>query len=196
MRQTKWRRTSRVAIALVLLAGKARAAEKSAASDDYPGAIPVRRIVISLTDRKLALLEDGLVVKVYDTAVGAPKSPSPVGTFQVVNRVALPTYYANGKVIPPGKKNPLGTRWIGLSLKGFGIHGTNVPKSIGRAASHGCIRLRNDDAEELFERVRPGDVVEFHAQRNEELMHIFAPGPQEPPKQVSQTVAVGESTVR
>lgn len=196
MRQTKWRRTSRVAIALVLLAGKARAAEKSAASEDYPGATPVRRIVICLTDRKLAVLEDGAVVKIYDTAVGAAKSPSPVGIFQVVNRIALPTYYAPRKAIPPGKKNPLGTRWIGLSLKGFGIHGTNVPKSIGRAASHGCIRLRNDDVEELFERVRPGDVVEFHAQRNEELMHIFAPGPQAPPKQVSQTAAVGESTVR
>ena len=196
MRQTKWRWASTAAMALVLLAGKARAAEKSAASEDNPGAAPVRRIVISLTDRKLAVIEDGAVVKIYDTAVGAPKNPSPVGTYQVLNRIALPTYYAPGKVIPPGKKNPLGTRWIGLSLKGFGIHGTNVPKSIGRAASHGCIRLRNDDVEELFERVRPGDVVEFHAQRNEELMHIFAPGPQEPPKQVSQTVAVGESTVR
>jgi lipoprotein-anchoring transpeptidase ErfK/SrfK len=183
-------------MALMLLAGKARAAERTAASEDNPGATPVRRIVISLTDRKLAVLEDGVVLKIYDTAVGAPKSPSPVGIYQVLNRVALPTYYTSGKVIPPGKKNPLGTRWIGLSLKGFGIHGTNVPKSIGRAASHGCIRLRNDDVEELFERVRPGDVVEFHAQRNEELMHIFAPGPKAPPKQVSQTAAVGESTVR
>jgi len=196
MGQTIWRCTSRVAIALVLLAGKARAAEGATSTEDRPGTAPVRRIVISLTDRKLAVIEDGAVVKIYDTAIGAPRSPSPVGTFQVVIRIVLPTYYARGKVIPPGEKNPLGTRWIGLSLKGFGIHGTNVPKSIGRAASHGCIRLRNDDVEELFERVRPGDVVEFHAQRNEELTQIFAPQPQAPARQVTQSAAAGESSVR
>ena len=64
-------------------------------------------------------------------------------------------------VIPPGKANPLGTRWIGLSRKGYGIHGTNNPRSIGRRASHGCIRMRNRDVEELFEMVAVGDRVEI-----------------------------------
>jgi hypothetical protein len=50
---------------------------------------------------------------------------------------------------------------MGLDRKGYGIHGTNAPGSIGRAASHGCIRLRNADAEDLFERVRVGDQVEI-----------------------------------
>ena len=132
-----------------------------------------RRIVISIPDRKLALVEDGRVVKIFRTAVGAPKSPSPTGTFTIMNRIPNPTWYTPGKIVGPGAENPLGTRWLGLSLKGFGIHGTNIPRSIGRAKSHGCIRMRNRDVEELFEMVRAGDVVELHGERTEELARIF-----------------------
>lgn len=196
MRQAAGRTATRVAVALMLLAGKVRTAENPALAAGNPATAPVRRIVVSLTDRKLAVLENGAVVKIYNTAVGAPKSPSPAGTFQIANRIVLPTYYAPGKVIPPGAENPLGTRWIGLSLKGFGIHGTNRPKSIGRAESHGCIRLRNHDVEELFEIVRPGDVVELHAERNDELERLFAAGRNTPPGRPSQNVAARESTVR
>ena len=120
-----------------------------------------RRIVVSLADRKLVLLEGGRVVKVYPVAVGAPGTPSPTGRLRVVSKLAAPTWYHPGKVVGPGKQNPLGTRWVGLSRKGYGIHGTNVPSSIGHAASHGCIRMRTRDAEELFERVRVGDPVEI-----------------------------------
>jgi lipoprotein-anchoring transpeptidase ErfK/SrfK len=69
-------------------------------------------------------------------------------------------------VVPPGPSNPLGTRWLGLSVKGFGIHGTNVPQSIGKNASHGCIRMRNSDVEELFELVQVGDAVEIYNESN------------------------------
>jgi lipoprotein-anchoring transpeptidase ErfK/SrfK len=134
---------------------------------------PIRRIVVSIPDRKLALLEDGRVVKIYRIAVGAPESPSPSGEFKIVERLKDPTYYHPGVVVPPGPGNPLGTRWMGLSAKGFGIHGTNQPGSVGRNASHGCIRLRNRDAEDLFERVRPGDSVALIARRNEEVAQIF-----------------------
>jgi hypothetical protein len=65
---------------------------------------------------------------------------------------------------------------MGLSLKGFGIHGTNVPGSIGRKASHGCIRMRNRDVEELFDLVLVGDMVELHKERNERLAGIFGTG--------------------
>jgi lipoprotein-anchoring transpeptidase ErfK/SrfK len=106
-------------------------------------------------------------------AVGAASTPSPVGTFTIVNRVTHPTYYRPGKVVPPGPRNPLGTRWIGLSQKGYGIHGTDAPTSIGYAKSHGCIRLRNADVERLFERVRAGDVVELHAERTPEVDRFF-----------------------
>ena len=72
-----------------------------------------------------------------------------------------PTYYHKGVVIGPGPGNPLGNRWMGLDLKGYGIHGTNEPDSIGHAASHGCIRMGKRDVEDLFTRVRVGDVVEI-----------------------------------
>ena len=115
---------------------------------------PTRVIVVSLEDRRLALVEDGTVKKVYRVAVGRGTSPSPTGTFMIVRRVENPTYYHDGKVIPPGPDNPVGTRWMGLSQKGYGIHGTNEPHSIGKAASHGCIRMGQKDLEELFAQVR------------------------------------------
>lgn len=133
----------------------------------------VRRLVVSIPDRTLAVIEHNQVVEVFAVAVGAPNSPSPTGTFTIVNRVANPTYYHPGKVIAPGPQNPIGTRWIGLNQKGYGIHGTDQPSSIGYAKSHGCIRLRNADIERLFERVRTGDVVELHAERPPELDQLF-----------------------
>lgn len=132
-----------------------------------------RRVVVSIPDRMLALIDGEQVVSIYPIAVGAPVSPSPVGTFSVVTRVTNPTYYRPGKVIGPGASNPIGTRWIGLSVKGFGIHGTDDPRSIGFAKSHGCIRLRNQDVEQLFEQLRAGDVVELHAERTPEILQLF-----------------------
>ena len=128
---------------------------------------------LPLALRKLAVGESGQVVKIFSTAVGAEKTPSPTGTFTIVKRVTDPTWYAKGKVVGPGKTNPVGTRWIGLSLKGYGIHGTNNPASIGHNASHGCIRLRNRDVEELFTMVAVGDEVELHGERTPELDQIF-----------------------
>jgi lipoprotein-anchoring transpeptidase ErfK/SrfK len=132
-----------------------------------------RRIVISLQDRKLALLVGDQIIKIWDTAVGAESSPSPSGNFVIVNRLNQPYYYHPGKVIPSGPSNPLGTRWLGLSLKGFGIHGTNAPGSIGKKASHGCIRMRNRDIEELFKWVKAGDAVEIYPERDPSLAQIF-----------------------
>jgi len=121
-----------------------------------------RRIVVSLADRKLVLFEGERVLRVYDVAVGKRSTPSPEGKFAIINRVPQPTWYGPaGVVVAPGKSNPLGSRWMGLSAKGYGIHGTNVPSSIGQAASHGCIRMRQHDLEELFEMVTVGTVVEL-----------------------------------
>lgn len=132
-----------------------------------------RTVLVSLPDRKLAVLENGAVVADFAISVGAAHSPSPTGEFKVVNRVAHPTYYHAGTVIPPGKQNPVGSRWVGISQKGYGIHGTNAPRSIGRAASHGCIRLRNRDMEKLFAMLRVGDVVEVRGERDEQIAKIF-----------------------
>lgn len=134
---------------------------------------PARRIVISIPDRMVALVEDGRVIKTYPAAVGTPATPTPAGVFEVVHRIPHPTWYTRRRVVPPGKANPLGTRWIGLSRKGYGIHGTNNPRSIGQRASHGCVRLRNADVEDLFERIALGDTVELHDTHTPELDRIF-----------------------
>jgi len=146
------------------------------AQDSAPETTPDDRsrvVLVSLVDRKLAVVEDGVVIATFQVAVGTDVTPSPTGEFKVVSRVQNPTYYHPGNVIPAGKNNPLGTRWLGLSEKGYGIHGTNAPRSIGRAASHGCIRLRNQDMEQLFTLVRLGDTVKIRGERDEEVARIF-----------------------
>jgi L,D-transpeptidase ErfK/SrfK len=118
-----------------------------------------RVIVVSLEDRKLALVEDGQVKKVYSVAVGKPSTPSPEGTFTIERRVVNPVYHHDGRTVQPGPNNPVGSRWMGLSIRGYGIHGTNAPKSIGKAASHGCIRMAKPDLQELYAMVAVGDTV-------------------------------------
>jgi lipoprotein-anchoring transpeptidase ErfK/SrfK len=133
-----------------------------------------RRVaLVSIPDRKLAVTEGGVVIATFPIAVGAAVSPSPTGEFQIVSRVSNPTYYHAGKVIPTGKDNPLGTRWLGLSQKGYGIHGTNAPRSVGHAASHGCFRLRNRDMEQLFTMLRVGDTVVIRGERDEQVARVF-----------------------
>ena len=136
-----------------------------------------RVIVVSLEDHKLALVEDGKVKKIYSVAVGKPSTPSPVGTFTIARRVMNPTYSHDGRIVPPGPNNPVGTRWMGLSIPGYGIHGTNVPSSIGKAASHGCIRMAKKDLEELYPMVEVGDTVELIGERNEETAEVFGDAP-------------------
>lgn len=170
------RRFGRAVLALAAAAGVlggGRVAEAQARAEDSAASRATRRIVVSFQDRKLALLENDAVVLVLAVAVGAPETPSPAGTFEIVTRLTNPTYYGNGRVIEPGPSNPLGTRWIGINVKGYGLHGTDQPASIGYAQSHGCIRLHNADVERLFTRVRSGDAVEMHATRTPEVAWIF-----------------------
>ncbi len=136
----------------------------------------VRWVLVSLPDRKLALFENGKVVRIYRVAVGKTSTPSPVGEFKIVNRVTNPTYYHKGQVIPAGKNNPVGSRWMGLSAKGYGIHGTNQPDSVGKAASTGCIRMGKQDVEDLFEHLSVGDAVEIRAARDEQTATVFGTG--------------------
>jgi len=131
-----------------------------------------RRIVVSIPDRKLAVMENDRIIRTFEVAVGAPKTPSPAGTFKVVNRIENPTWYYKGKIVGPGTNNPVGTRWIGLSEHGYGIHGTNAPSSIGKNASHGCIRLRNADVEQLFKLVAVGDEVEIFGEQSIDIATV------------------------
>ena len=169
LNRANWMQRATLIAAALFTGTPARAADGARSAV----ATVVRRVVVSIPDRKLALIENDRIVSIYAVAVGAPVSPSPAGTFSVVNRVSNPTYYRPGKVVSPGARNPIGTRWIGLSAKGYGIHGTDAPRSIGFAKSHGCIRLRNADMERLFEQLRAGDVVELHAERTPEVTRLF-----------------------
>lgn len=174
MRDTSsgWRALAVLVALRVLAADRTLAGEIPLRRTDTPSPAG-RRVVVSIPHRKLAVIERDAVRRVFDVAVGAPDSPSPVGTFIIVNRLDRPTYYKPGVVIPPGPTNPLGTRWLGLDIAGYGIHGTDNPRSIGHARSHGCIRLRNRDVEELFALVRAGDTVEIHEKPSPELARLF-----------------------
>jgi hypothetical protein len=151
-------------------------AANEAAKTEFSAVTGKRVIVVSLEDRKLALVEDGKVVKTYPVAVGKPSTPSPVGTFTIQRRVMNPTYSHDGRIVLPGPNNPVGSRWMGLSIHGYGIHGTNVPSSIGKAASHGCIRMAKADLEELYPMVAEGDTVELIGERNLETAQLFGAG--------------------
>ncbi|MBE7033098.1 MAG: LysM peptidoglycan-binding domain-containing protein [Ruminococcaceae bacterium] len=95
-------------------------------------------IIINIMAKRLTVYRGGSIFREYIIATGKPETPTPVGNFEIVN-----------KEIDPG--GPYGTRWLGLSAKGYGIHGTNNPSSIGTAASNGCIRMYNEDIESLFD---------------------------------------------
>lgn len=158
----------------VLSAAGLSAAAQAAKAPATHSAKPIsRRVIVSLPDRKLALVENGKVKKVYVVAVGKRSTPSPTGTFTIMTRVVNPSYSHDGQVVAPGPGNPVGTRWMGLSAKGYGIHGTNAPRSIGRAASHGCIRMSKGDLEELFAAVETGDQVDIVGDRDQETAEIF-----------------------
>ena len=165
-----------VALVAVLFAVPLRAQDSTPDSDEDGNDDSGRVVLVSLVDRQLAVIQDGEVIATFQVAVGADVTPSPTGEFKVINRVENPAYYHPGVVIPGGRDNPLGTRWLGLSQKGYGIHGTNAPRSIGHAASHGCIRLRNRDAEKLFALVQVGDTVQIRGERDEETARIFGGG--------------------
>jgi lipoprotein-anchoring transpeptidase ErfK/SrfK len=177
MRQRKETKAAALMGAILLAAAEALAQEQQTAGGENAlgeGQESRRRIIISIADRKLALVKDGRVVKIYPTAVGADATPSPTGTFKIVTRITNPTWYGpHHQIMSPGKSNPLGTRWIGLSRRGYGIHGTNNQSSIGRNVSHGCIRMRKADVEELFKIAQVGDVVEMVAAPTAEMAWIF-----------------------
>jgi lipoprotein-anchoring transpeptidase ErfK/SrfK len=170
---SKWAVAVSAAMVLAVQAMGQQATVQTHAVETATAPAPKRVIVVSLEDRKLALVEDGQVKKVYTVAIGKPSTPSPVGTFTIERRVKNPVYQHEGKTVEPGPMNPVGSRWMGLNIKGYGIHGTNMPKSIGKAASHGCIRMGKADVEDLFEQVKVGDTVELIGQRNEETAQLF-----------------------
>lgn len=128
-------------------------------------------ILINIPQRMLFQLSQGKLLAAYPVGLGKPSWPTPKGEFQILSRVKNKTWKvpasiqeemrSEGKAVlqevPPGPDNPLGAHWLGLSLGGYGIHGTIAPSSVYHFRSHGCIRLHPDDIAELFEQVAVGN---------------------------------------
>ena len=107
-------------------------------------------VVVDKSQNLLMLKQNDDVVKAYKVATGA-NNCTPVGTFKITTKLVDPVWYKAGAAVPPGSpENILGTRWMGLSKEGYGIHGTTDPASLGKQATAGCIRMLNGDAEELY----------------------------------------------
>ncbi|HBB33560.1 MAG TPA: L,D-transpeptidase [Cyanobacteria bacterium UBA8803] len=124
-----------------------------------------KRLEINLSRRQVTLYDDNMPLKSYPVAIGRPGWETPTGNFQVVQMFENPRWInpLTGEAIPGGDpQNPLGRYWIGFWTNGrdwIGFHGTPNPNSVGKAASHGCIRMYNKDIEELFYSVTVGTPV-------------------------------------
>ena len=123
-------------------------------------------IVIRRGVNELRYYRGARLLRTFGVATGQSVYPTPTGMFSIVDKQLNPWWlppdsaWAKGeKPIPPGPGNPLGTRWMGLSAPGVGIHGTPDDASIGYSASHGCIRMHIPDAEWLFHHVELGTPV-------------------------------------
>jgi len=116
-------------------------------------------IQVSKAKNRLELYLGDEIIRTYHVATGTNNS-TPVGSFTITTKLENPTWYKTGAVVPPdNKENILGTRWLGFSIAGYGIHGTTIPESIGTQSTAGCVRMRNNEVEELYALVPMGAVV-------------------------------------
>jgi L,D-transpeptidase ErfK/SrfK len=127
-------------------------------------------VVINIPQRMLFVSKDGTFVQGFPVALGRPTWPTPVGPFSILTKEIDPTWDVPVSIqhemqregrkplikVLPGPNNPLGDRWLGLSLTGVGIHGTNSPASIYHHQTHGCVRLHPDDIRVVFDLVDAG----------------------------------------
>jgi len=142
-----------------------------------PGQSEAPRNVSVKVDTKtnmLGVFDADKLIAAYPVTVGSAHNTSPVGEWKVRGISKLPTFRydkemlehgersGNFHMLPPGPRNPVGVMWIALNKKGIGLHGTNDPDSIGRAVSHGCIRLANWDVVRLATKIKAGDKVSIH----------------------------------
>jgi lipoprotein-anchoring transpeptidase ErfK/SrfK len=110
--------------------------------------------------QNILILKDGNeVIKVYRVSTGENNS-TPVGEFNITSKLVDPVWFHKGVVVPPeSPSNVLGTRWLGFDIAGYGIHGTVDPDSIGQQVTAGCVRMRNQEVEELYSIVPNGTKV-------------------------------------
>jgi L,D-transpeptidase ErfK/SrfK len=129
-------------------------------------------ITVNLAELRLYYVwreRDRTLIRVYPVGIGTAGRDTPVGRFEIVSKVSRPAWSPppamrrqNPRLprrVAPGTTNPLGEYWLGLSVPGYGIHGTNRPYGIGRRVSHGCLRLYPVDIRDLFARIQTGAPV-------------------------------------
>jgi lipoprotein-anchoring transpeptidase ErfK/SrfK len=134
----------------------------------------IARLEVDKKSETLKAFDDeGQLIAFYPASLGSPDRPTPSGTLKVTGTNDKPSYHYNPQYkfdsarstqpfdIKPGPNNPVGAYWIGLSAKGYGIHGTAEPDKVGKSASHGCVRLTNWDARTLGDNIRRGTPVVF-----------------------------------
>jgi lipoprotein-anchoring transpeptidase ErfK/SrfK len=151
--------------------------DQSDTQSPTPGESGAPRNVSVKVDTKtnmLGVFEAGKLIAAYPVTIGSAHNTSPVGEWKVRGISKLPTFRydkemlehgersGNFHMLPAGPRNPVGVMWIALNKKGIGLHGTNDPDSIGKAVSHGCVRLANWDVVRLATKIKTGDNVSIH----------------------------------
>lgn len=129
-----------------------------------PEVVEPIRLVLRLSERRVYVYQGNTALHSYPVAIGREGWETPTGTFSVINMLRNPgwTNPLTGDRIAPGPDNPLGERWIAFWTDGrnyIGFHGTPSRNSIGRPASHGCVRMYNEDVRQLFEVVQVGTPI-------------------------------------
>lgn len=116
-------------------------------------------IIVDKSQNKLSLKINDEIFKVYPCSTGEFNS-TPSGKFKIVNKLIDPVWYKAGAVVPPDSpENILGSRWMGLDIKGYGIHGTTQPETVGKQITAGCVRMYDEDVKELYSIVPLGTEV-------------------------------------
>ncbi|MCF7916201.1 MAG: L,D-transpeptidase family protein [Candidatus Omnitrophica bacterium] len=116
-------------------------------------------LVVDKSQNILFLKRNGNIIKTYIVATGK-QGRTPEGKFIIINKLVKPTWYKTGAVVlPDNPENILGSRWMGFDKAGYGIHGTTEPESLGNQVTLGCIRMRNEEVEELYTIIPTGTEV-------------------------------------
>jgi lipoprotein-anchoring transpeptidase ErfK/SrfK len=132
-----------------------------------PGPPPIS-VKIDIKTNMLGVLDADKLVAAYPITIGSAQTASPIGDWKVRGVAKLPKFRydkemlkhgqrsGDFQMLPPGPNSPVGVIWIALNKKGIGLHGTDSPETIGRAVSHGCVRLANWDVVRLATKVKAG----------------------------------------
>lgn len=140
------------------------ATKPAVAATGQPPTQEVVSLILKLKEKRVYVYRGDKLLKRYPVAIGKKGWETPTGEWQVMEKIKNPawTSFKTGEVFPAGVENPLGSRWIGFWTDGkdvIGFHGTPNIKSIGTAASHGCVRMLNRDVKAMFRIVKVGTTV-------------------------------------